>query len=166
MTEGIASALRRAVDADAQSLIGLVGLCFAEYPGCFVDPRGDVPDLVRPAEFYVGPGETFLVAEDARGQICACIALAHPEPRIAEIHRLYVRADQRGQGLASRLIDVVERQARLHGAAAIQAWSDTRFHDAHRLYGRLGYARVGEAKPLGDISNSVEFLFVKALPEN
>ncbi len=41
--------LRAAIDADAQDLFGLLTLCFAEYPGCYTDPHGDLPDLVKPA---------------------------------------------------------------------------------------------------------------------
>jgi putative acetyltransferase len=42
-------------------------------------------------------------------------------------------------------------------------WSDTRFTDAHRLYARLGYVRTGDRRDLGDISNSSEYRFEKAL---
>jgi putative acetyltransferase len=40
--------LRSVVDEDAQDLFGLLSLCFAEYPGCFVDPHDDLKDLRAP----------------------------------------------------------------------------------------------------------------------
>ena len=42
-------------------------------------------------------------------------------------------------------------------------WSDTRFTGAHRLYERLGYRRLPESRTLGDVSNSVEHGYEKAL---
>ncbi len=77
---------------------------------------------------------------------------------MAELHRLYVRADQRGKGLAARLVAHVEAMAREAGARRMELWSDTRFETAHRLYERLGYTRGG-TRPLGDISNSIELSF-------
>lgn len=173
------SNLRAAFDADAQDLFGLLTLCFAEYPGCYTDPHGDLPDLVKPGRWKERRGKMengadgrllggeFLVVEDERGRVCACIALDFPRldtdgSVVAELHRLYVRPDQRGRGLAGALVNRVEAMAREAGARRIELWSDTRFLTAHRLYERLGYARGG-VRPLGDISQSVEFFFDKVL---
>lgn len=166
--------LRPALDTDAQDLFGLLTLCFAEYPGCYTDPHDDLPDLVKPgcwrerraADGRLLGGE-FLVVEDERGRVSACIALDFPRldagrAPVAELHRLYVRSDHRGRGLAAQLVSHVEAMARDAGAARIELWSDTRFVSAHRLYQRLGYARGG-ARPLADISRSIEFFFDKAL---
>lgn len=160
--------LRPATDADAQDLFGLITLCFAEYPGCFTDPHDDMPDLVKPGHWLERRGAdgqllggAFLVLEDARGRVCACIAYDLPKPGTAELHRLYVRPDCRRQGLAERLVTHVEQRARQDGAGAAMAWSDTRFTGAHRLYLRLGYQQTGQLRALGDISNSTEYLFVK-----
>jgi GNAT superfamily N-acetyltransferase len=60
-----------------------------------------------------------------------------------ELKRLYVRRDHRGQGLATALIGLVERQAAGLGAREVELWSDTRFEDAHRRYEALGYAATG-----------------------
>ncbi len=166
--------LRAAVDADAQDLFGLLTLCFAEYPGCYTDPHDDLPDLVKPGHWKERRGVDgrllggeFLVVEDERGRVCACIALDFPKREadgtpVAELHRLYLRADQRGRGLAARLVAHVEAMARDAGARRMELWSDTRFETAHRLYERLGYTRGG-TRPLGDISNSTEFFFARAL---
>lgn len=172
-------ALRPARDSDAQDLFGLLSLCFAEYPGCFVDPHDDLPDLVRPGHWGERRARTdddadgrllggaFLVVEDERGRVCACVALDFPEfaadgSPVAELHRLYVRPDCRGRGLAKRLTAHVEGLARAAGARRMILWSDTRFTKAHALYEGLGYQR-GPTRPLGDISNSIEFFFEKAL---
>jgi putative acetyltransferase len=155
--------IRPARDDDAQDLFGLLALCFAEYPGCFVDPHEDLTDLRAPGRFFAGKSGAFLVAEDARGRVCACVAVDYPESGAGELHRLYVRPDMRRRGLAERLIRLAEGHAGERGARRIFFWSDTRFADAHRLYARLGYLRRDGTRALGDVSSSVEFRFEKAL---
>ncbi|NNM73320.1 GNAT family N-acetyltransferase [Enterovirga aerilata] len=156
-------AIRTVREDDAQDLFGLLALCFAEYPGCYVDPHQDLSDLLRPADVYVRTGGTFWVAEDGRGRVCACVAVDFPEPRLAELHRLYVRPDQRRRGLGERLVGLAEDHARASGAERLVFWSDTRFAAAHRLYARLGFSTSGETRDLHDISRSREFFFEKAL---
>lgn len=155
--------LRRAEDSDAQDLFGLLALCFAAYPGCFVDPHDDLADLRRPGASFRGRGEAFLVSEDEGGRVCACVAVDAPGPGLGELHRLYVRPDRRGRGLATRLVAAAETVAREAGATRMRLWSDLRFADAHRLYARLGYAPEGGTRALGDVSHSVEQGFVRDL---
>ena len=166
MTDLTLPEFRPARDDDAQDLFGLLSLCFADYPGCFVDPHDDLPDLRAPATAIAAKGGAFWVAEDARGRVCACVAADFPEPGVAEMHRLYVRPDQRRKGLARRLIAQAEAFAAGQGARRVLLWSDTRFTDAHRLYAGLGYAGGEVTRELGDISASVEFFFEKRLGES
>lgn len=156
-------AVRPAMDADAQELFGLFALCFAEYPGCFVDPHDDLRDLRDPASSFAARGGAFWVLEDERGRVCACVAVDYPEAGIAELHRLYVRPDQRRRGLGVALVRLAEAHAREHGAHTLFFWSDTRFTDAHRLYERLGYVLSDETRELGDISSTAEIRFDKPL---
>jgi putative acetyltransferase len=155
--------LRAATDDDAQDLFGLLSLCFADYPGCFVDPHDDLPDLRAPAQAFARNGGAFWVLDDERGRVCACVAVDFPENGVAELHRLYVRPDQRRRGLGGRLVAHVESFARRKGARHLFFWSDTRFSAAHRLYQRLGYSQVDGERPLGDISNSMEVRFERTL---
>lgn len=77
---------------------------------------------------------------------------------------LYVAAGVRRQGLGTSLVGLVEAEATdRHGAAAVDLWTDTRFHDAHRLYERLGYERQPETRAIGDLSNSVEYHYRRRL---
>ena len=155
--------LRPAADEDAQDLFGLLSLCFADYPGCFVDPHDDLPDLRAPGRAFARNGGAFWVLDDERGRVCACVAVDFPEPGVAELHRLYVRPDQRRRGLGGRLVAHVEDVARRKGARYLFFWSDTRFGAAHRLYERLGYRQLAGERPLGDISNSMEVRFERDL---
>jgi putative acetyltransferase len=157
------AAIRPARDGDAQDLFGLLALCFAEYPGCYVDPHEDLADLRAPGSSFSDKGGAFWVAEDARGRVGACIAIDYPEDGAGELHRLYVRPDLRQRGLGERLIRLAEAHARERDARRMFFWSDTRFATAHRLYERLGYRRAEGTRALGDISNSVEYRFEKRL---
>lgn len=154
--------LRAVRDEDAQDLYGLIALCFAEFPGCFVDPHDDMPDLRQPASMSARKGGAFWVVDDERGRVCACVGMDSPAPGAAELHRLYVRPDKRRLGLGARLVRLVEDRAAYEGATRLMFWSDTRFTDAHRLYERLGYIRGG-TRDLGDVSRSVEYFFEKAI---
>ena len=46
--------IRPARDEDAQDLFGLLALCFAEYPGCYVDPHDDLAELRAPGSAFAG----------------------------------------------------------------------------------------------------------------
>jgi putative acetyltransferase len=153
--------IRPVIDADAQDLFGLLSLCYAEYPGCFVDPHDDLPDLRAAGSSYAATDGAFWAVEDERGRVCACVAVDFPERGTAELHRLYVRSDRRGQGLGSLLVRQAENRARARGADRIVLWSDTRFTTAHRLYRRLGYTQVDGQRQLADISKSAEYRFEK-----
>lgn len=155
--------LRPVRDDDAQDLFGLITLCFADYPGCFVDPHDDLPDLRTPAATFAGRDGAFWVIEDARGRVAACCAIDFPQADVAEVHRLYVRPDMRRAGLAQRLMDRCEALAQERGAAKIVLWSDTRFETAHRFYEKRGYRRGAEPRKLNDISHSLEYLFEQQL---
>lgn len=154
--------LRPVADRDAQDLFGLLSLCFAEYPGCFIDPHDDLKDLRTPGSPRQNDGVLWVV-DDESGRVCACVSVDFPRAGTAELHRLYVRPDQRGRGLGSFLVRAVERHAREKGAGRMFLWSDTRFTDAHRLYKRLGYRQTDGLRELGDISNSSEYHFEKEL---
>ncbi len=155
--------IRSAINADAQDLFGLISLCLAEYPGCFVDPHADLPDMLTPASTYAANGGAYWVIEDERGRVAACCGVDFPRPGQAELHRLYVRPDQRRAGFAGQLLAKAEALARERGAMIMILWSDTRFRTAHAFYEKRGYRRGAEPRQLDDISNSSEYFFEHSL---
>ncbi|MBV9569368.1 MAG: GNAT family N-acetyltransferase [Hyphomicrobiales bacterium] len=155
--------IRPVRDEDGQELLGLIALCFAEYPGCLVDPHHDLADLVRPASAAAENGRHFWVVENGAGRIGACVSLDYPQAQTAELHRVYVRTDMRRRGLAGKLVALAESQARTQGAKRVFFWSDTRFLAAHHFYEQLAYRRTGEERELGDVSHSREYRFEKTL---
>jgi len=146
--------VRDAVDEDANGLIELIGAVFGEYPGCVLDVDVATAFDRRGGRFWVGE-------RDAR--VVACVGFAPADGGGVELKKLYVDRAQRGAGLGTRLVGLVEREAHGRGAGFIDLWSDTRFLDAHRLYASLGYERGPDTRELHDLSETVEFYFRKQL---
>ena len=156
--------LREATDGDAAGVRRLIGDCFAEYPGCVLDPDGIDAWMAAPASSYSNEGGQFWVLADATGEgLAACIGWARDGPGRIELKNLYVSSRARRRGLGRRLVALVEAVGLEQGAATVVLWSDTRFQDAHRLYEGMGYQHTGEQRALNDPSNSIEYGFVKRL---
>ena len=153
--------LRAGRDSDAAGFIKLISSCWAEYPGCVFDLDGEVPELRALASYFAAQNGALWVAEVA-GAVVGMVAV-HPLPGTLdwEICRMYVAASQRGTGVAAALLTTAEAHARDAGAEAIRLWSDTRFTRAHSFYAKLGYVRQGPIRVLNDLSNSLEFPFLK-----
>ncbi|MFA9446877.1 putative glycolipid-binding domain-containing protein [Egicoccus sp. AB-alg6-2] len=159
MNDGLV--LRAIRDADGDQLVHLVGAAYAEYPGCVLDLPDLDDDLPVPATTAARRGGRWWVVEDV-GTIVASVGTGAPDDdgRV-ELKRLYVAASHRRRGLAGQLVRRVEAQAAGIGASHVVLWSDTRFHDAHRLYERHGYADTGARRDLDDPSHTTEICFEK-----
>jgi putative acetyltransferase len=155
-------AVREARDSDSTDLIELIGGCYAEYPGCVLDADGEEAWLRAPASAYARWRGRLWVAE-RDGKVVASGGIRPSGPGVVGVHNVYVAAPARRQGLATRLLALIEEEARSRDVDWVELWSDTRFVDAHRLYARLGYVRSGGFRELRDLSNSVEYHFVKLL---
>lgn len=154
--------LRPVQNGDSQALIQLIGSCYSEYPNCVLELENEEKWLKEPASYYNSIEGVCWVVELA-GKVCACVGLKFYSPRLAEPKTLYVAKYARKRGLATFLMGFVEGYAKLHGIKWWSCWSDTRFTDAHRLYIKLGYTKTGRTRELHDLSNTVEFEFVKEL---
>ena len=155
--------LREATDDDSWGLIALVGACWAEYPGCVMDIGGECAELLAPARYYHGlGGELWVLPEGS--WIGACVGLRPGDGQRFELVKLYVARHLRGRGLGRALVEMVDHHAQARGAHEIELWSDSRFHDAHRLYERCGYRATGATRELHDLSVTTELAFNKQLP--
>jgi GNAT superfamily N-acetyltransferase len=166
--------IRPGEDADAERLIGLIGACWAMYPGVRMDVDGEMPELRMLATYYARAGGALWVAEDGgavtgmaatrpSGVVAPVIARGEATRQSAawEICRVYVHPSQHGTGLAHGLLNTAEAHATESGAARLVLWSDTRFDRAHRFYEKRSYVRAGPIRVLHDISNSLEFAYGK-----
>ncbi|HLG00791.1 MAG TPA: GNAT family N-acetyltransferase [Acidimicrobiia bacterium] len=154
--------IRDARDDDSLDLIALVARCWAQYPGCVLDVHGEEPELLAPGAAI--PDGRWWVAV-LGGRVLGSVALSPGEDGGVMLRKLYVDPTWRRRGLGTRLVEVVEAEASSRGANRIELWSDTRFEDAHRLYERLGYERQADTRELHDLSRTVEYRFVKPVPD-
>ena len=147
----------------APAVIELIHRVFDEY-GFIWDPEDEFWDLLaEPRVFpYIEPRGALWVMRDADALVVGSIAAERLDPETVELHRLYLDADLRGQGLGRRLLETAVDWARAGGAQMIELWSDTRFQDAHRLYERLGYIKT-DSRELNDVNHTVEFKYEHAL---
>jgi GNAT superfamily N-acetyltransferase len=155
--------IRPGRDDDAAGFIGLIGECWAEYPGCILDVDGEAPELRRLASHVTERGGA-LWAADASGRIVGMVA-ATPmrEDSAWEIARMYVARPFRGTGLAARLLATAEGHIRAAGARRVVLWTDTRFEAAHRFYEKHSFVRAGSIRVLDDKSRSLEFRYAKPI---
>lgn len=154
--------IRRANIENAEALAALGARTFSEtfahlYPP--QDLQAFLAEAYTPAafaRFLERPDQAMWLAEAAGGPVGYAHAggctLPHPEVTAGcgELKRLYVRKDQQGSGLGGHLLEValdwLEAPAR---KLWIGVWSEN--HGAQRLYGRYGFAKVGEYEfPVGN----------------
>ncbi len=155
--------IRDARDDDGDGVIGLIGLCWSDYPGCVLDVDGELPELSTIASHFRALGGRFWVAE-REGAIVGCVGVAPAEAADSfELCKLYVAHGDRRLGLGRELVRLVEDEAVAGGSRYVELWSDTRFTEAHRFYERLGYVRLPQIRTLDDLSNTVEYRYRKAL---
>ena len=141
--------IRDARDSDSEGLIVLIGAVFDEYPGCVLDVDGEMPQLRAVATtFQSWGGRAWVVERDGRVAGCVACTPAKHEGRGMELKMLYVEKESRRAGIAGKLCDRVEDEARARGADFVELWTDTRFEAAHRLYERRGYVRGPQTREL------------------
>lgn len=60
------------------------------------------------------------------------------------LENVHVRADQRGNGVGTAMVNWAIEQCRAAGCGMVQLTSNKRRLDAHRFYGRLGFEQTHE----------------------
>ncbi|WP_410574099.1 GNAT family N-acetyltransferase [Amycolatopsis sp. cmx-4-61] len=93
-----------------------------------------------------------LVAVDGAGEVVGTVTIVRPGSEYAEISRpgelefrmLAVAPSARGRGVGEALTRAVFDRARSLGLRKVVLSSVDRMHGAHRLYERLGFARLAE----------------------
>jgi len=150
----------------APEVIELIHRVFNEY-GFIWDPEDEFWDLLREEQAfpYRSPIGAMWVMRDDDGTVVGSIAAERVDGPTVELHRLYLDAHLRGQGMGRRLFETGVDWAREHGASRIELWSDTRFEDAHRLYERLGYVK-SDSRRLDDANHTVEFKYEREIAES
>ena len=90
----------------------------------------------------VAPGHgAFLVAARA-GKLVGCGAVRRIEAGTAEIKRMYVSPEARGQRVGRAVLSALEREARALGCARLVLETGVRQQEAIALYEHAGFSRI------------------------
>jgi GNAT superfamily N-acetyltransferase len=135
--------VRQAVAGDVPAIVDLIAAdqIAAERDG------GDLGPYTRAfAEIDADPAQLLVVVTDAQRAVLGTLqltfipGLARRGALRAQIEAVRIHRDHRGRGLGHQLISWAIQEARHRGCALVQLTSDKRRQDAHRFYGRLGFA--------------------------
>jgi GNAT superfamily N-acetyltransferase len=136
--QSAATAIRRAIPADAEGLAALsreLG-----YPVTANQMAGRLADLLT------REGDIVLVAESEPGQVVGWVHGAEQRllesARRCELLGLVVDARMRGRGVGRSLVSAVEEWARGRGLEQMAVRSNVTRTESHPFYEHLGYARV------------------------
>lgn len=99
----------------------------------------------------------FAVARDGSGQAIGCGAIVL-YPEFGELKRVYVSRRGRGQGVAKRLLAVLEAKAIDAGCTVLKLETGPYQPEALALYDATGYARRG---PFGDYTDDPLSIFMQ-----
>jgi ribosomal protein S18 acetylase RimI-like enzyme len=105
----------------ARTGLGQIDRQIAELPGAYGPPRGDV----------------ILAFSDE--EVVACGALRGLEPKVAEIKRIYVRADHRGPGFGPRLTRALLDRAKELGYERVRVDTLPTMTAAIQFYQEMGF---------------------------
>lgn len=99
----------------------------------------------------------FAVARDGDGQAVGCGAVVL-YPGYGELKRVYISHRSRGQGVARKLLAMLESQALGAGCKCLKLETGPHQPAALALYGAAGYERRG---PFGDYANDPLSVFMQ-----
>ena len=138
---------------DQPDVIALIGALDA-YQDSLYPPESrhalDLPSLKR-------PNVLFAVARDGGGQAIGCGAIVIGA-EFGEIKRLYVHPRGRGQGVARKLLALLESRAMAANCTVFKLETGPYQAEALALYARAGYERRG---PFGDYANDPLSVFMQ-----
>lgn len=133
--------------------------------------KSSAEKMFAPAELQKR-GEIMLTRSPARKLLGMVIFVlptspAHQvaEANEAEIHLLAVYPEERGQGIASRLIIACEQRAVSSGYSKMVLSTQPTMTEAHRVYKRLGYRRNPARDWSKGTANKIYFVYEKKLFE-
>jgi putative acetyltransferase len=153
--------IRRATNADIPEVVRVIKAVYDEFDFPW-EAEGYHADLYDIEVAYDKTGDAFFIAED-HGVAVGTVAVEYFSTipgsvgetierdgyvRVAgadcSLERLYVVPEARRGGVGSAMIRYAMEEAKRHGGTVMELWSDKKFGDAHRLYGRFGAQVVGE----------------------
>lgn len=103
-----------------------------------------------------GPKSAFLVAR-VEGRAVGCGALVPMEDDIVEIKRMFVLPNERGHGIAKKILDGLQSLAQGFDYDRIRLETGTKQPESIALYGKSGFYRVPNFPPFENDSTALCF---------
>jgi GNAT superfamily N-acetyltransferase len=144
MTEALAVATCAMTDPDAAELVRGMTVEVASLYG--EDP--DQPSTLT-AEMFAPPQGRFLVGY-LGGKPVACAAYRRIDDELAQAHRVFVRAEARGVGIAKRMMGHLEALAAEGGYHTMRLETGVLQPAAIKVYESLGYTAIRVFGPYED----------------
>jgi GNAT superfamily N-acetyltransferase len=93
---------------------------------------------------YLGDGSNFWVAELPGGDLIGITAIQRTDGKTGRLRRMRVTTAWRGRGVARDLLETAVAFCREQGYARVILDTTSQQTDAHRLYERYGFRKLGE----------------------
>lgn len=153
--------LRAGTATDAPAIAATIAASFEQYRGRLVPESGAFRETTEGIAAELGKGVGAVVAE-RNGKMLGCVLLEEMEGDLY-FGRLAVLPSARGLGIARKLIEAVEAEARRRGLAGVRLGVRVVLSDNQRLFNSLGYREISrEAHPGFDHPTSINMR--KVLP--
>ena len=109
------------------------------------DALGRIPrlneDLLNVQKNYIDTGDMFWLAIDDRDRVIGCVGYnSIPGTTEVRLHRLYIKASRKRQGIGTRLLHTVEQHLREHGKTAVHVHlGGKEYFESRSFYPKHGY---------------------------
>ena len=140
--------LRQATKHDDAAIWALISQVLASY-GIRADKTTTDRDLADIAGYFSGENGVFFVLLDG-GTVIGTVALRRETQTCAELCRMYLAAEYRGQGLGRRLLTHATAEARNRGFQEIFPKTASVLKEAISLYTQAGFVVASGEKPCGN----------------
>jgi len=146
--------LRAGTATDAPAIAATIAAAFEQYRGRLVPESGAFHETAAAIAAELGKGTGAVVAE-RNGEMLGCVLMEDMEGDLY-FGRLAVRPAARGLGIARKLIEAVEVEARRRGLAGVRLGVRIVLTGNQRLFNSLGYREISrEAHPGFDHPTSI-----------
>lgn len=146
--------LRTASLADAGAIAATIAAAFEQYRGKLVPESGAFGETSDAIAAELANGSGIIVAQ-RNGEMLGCVVIQELEGDLY-FGRLAVLPAARGLGLARRLVEAVEAEAKRRGLPGVRLGVRVVLTDNQRLFQSLGYREISrEAHPGFDHPTSI-----------
>jgi molybdate transport system substrate-binding protein len=137
--------VRRATRGDETAIRELVFAILEKEFEIRPEPEATDLDLFDLDANYFERGGMFDVAVDPAGAIVGCCGTYATNDSASELRKMYVRRDQRGQGLGQRLLERAVAFSRNRGFSRVELETASVLKEAMAMYEKFGFVRQSHA---------------------